>query len=64
MPAPRFTKTFPSYRAATLWLHERGFSAAVTFVAHTAECTITLEGESAKRAIEEETGTKVVVEAA
>lgn len=60
----RFTRTFPTYRAATLWLHERGYSAAVTFIAHTDKCTITIEGESAKRAIEEETGAKVVEEAA
>jgi hypothetical protein len=56
----RFTKTFPNYTAATAWLHERGYSAAVTFVRQAGECTITLEGEEAIRAIEEETKAKVV----
>jgi hypothetical protein len=59
--ARRYEKTFPNYEAATLWLHERGLSAAVKFIAHTGACTITLEGEDALRAIEQDTKAKAIV---
>lgn len=56
----KLTKRFDTYRDATLWLHERGYSAAMTFTAHTGECTVTLEGEQAIRAAEEETNTRIL----
>lgn len=61
----RCTKTFPNYAEATAWLHERGFDGAVVRMPRTmamGPVTVTLEGEDAKRAIEEETQATVVAE--
>lgn len=54
----QFTKTFPDYEAAALWLHAHGYSAVVKFEKD-GRVTITLEGQHAIKAIEQATNSKV-----
>ena len=57
----KFEKKFLNYAAATAWLHERGYSAVIPDMNDVSgPCTITLEGDEAVRAIEEDAGAKVV----
>jgi hypothetical protein len=63
-----FTKTFQdyeaseqNYQAASLWCHAHNYTPTVRFVAHTGACTVTLEGEDALRAIEQDTKAKAIV---
>jgi hypothetical protein len=61
MTTRSFTKTFPDYEAASLWCHAHNYTPTVRFVAHTGACTVTLEGEDALRAIEQDTKAKAIV---
>lgn len=54
------TKTFPTYRDATLWLYDRGFRGAAMKQKADGQWTVTVKGGEAIRAIEEAAGAKVV----
>lgn len=56
----QFQKKFETYRDATIWMHQRGYQSAVVRHDLGDTCTITIEGEDAKRAIEEATNAKII----
>jgi hypothetical protein len=57
----RFTKSFPDYPAADAWIESNGYSESVINITHDGKVTVTLEGEHAVRAIEQDTKAKAIV---
>jgi hypothetical protein len=54
------TKRFVNYAAADAWIEANGYDQPVIVIADSGTVTVTLEGEHAKRATEQETNARVL----